>query len=212
MEARPPTLSLEGTQDLEHTRLVRRCPRSSSGRLKIVVWPASQVGIEAVLASYPDLRPPQGAMRAKVPFWSIVPPQTAVSFSKVVLRVRRPHNALCRANVLRVRNESEFPEFCPLGDHLPARGCPGAAVPEPWTENADPGDHVQSAFDRRRCRSCARSDDRWTRYQWALQRQSGFRHLCPERSVPGAESLQEERPDHRQAAIRRQFMARHPPR
>ena len=44
-------------------------------------------------------------------------------------------------------DESEFPEFCTLGDHIPACRRSGHAVPEPRTAAADAGHYLQPALE-----------------------------------------------------------------
>ncbi len=68
------------------------------------------------------------------------------------------------------RDEPEFSQLRPLGDHLPARPGAGHSVPEPGPEGAEQRHHVQPAADRGRRRPHPRRDDRRRGYQPAITR------------------------------------------
>jgi len=48
---------------------------------------------------------------------------------------------------IRTEDESEFPEFCTLGDHNPARRCACDAVSKPWSASAVAGHRLQPALN-----------------------------------------------------------------
>ena len=114
----------------------------------------------------------------------------------------------CRRQPRRTRDERQFAQFRPLGDHRSVAARAVHPVPESGTAHHLPGHFLLPAAERGRSGPRARRSDPGTGNPRHLHRRPQLPDLCAERPQPDPAALRQGRVDHRPPAAERRALVR----